>query len=56
MDAKKGILALVVVFVGFWMFTDPQGLADITKSGAGNGWSIMSDAFNAVIRFVGELN
>ena len=25
MNAKKALLVLVVVFLGFWMFTDPQG-------------------------------
>ena len=28
MNTKKVILALVIVFLGFWMFTDPNGLAD----------------------------
>ncbi len=35
MNAKKAILALVVVFLGFWMFTDPNGLADAASAGAG---------------------
>ena len=34
MNAKKAILALVVVFLGFWMFTDPKGLADAAQGAA----------------------
>ncbi len=44
-------LALVVVFLGFWMFTDPDGLAD--SSGA--LWGATTQLFSAVIRFFGEL-
>jgi len=35
---KKGVLALVVVFIGFYMFTDPNGLAQTSKEGAGALW------------------
>ena len=28
MNAKKALLVLALVFLGFWMFRDPQGLAD----------------------------
>jgi single-stranded DNA-binding protein len=27
---KKGMVVLVVVFIGFYMFTDPNGLAETT--------------------------
>jgi len=55
MDVKKLVLVLAVVFLGFWMFTDPSGLADVTKSGASNGWALATDGFRGVIRFLGEL-
>ena len=29
---NKGVLAVVVLFFGFWMFTDPHGLAGFTQS------------------------
>lgn len=55
MGAKKGVLALVVVFVGFWMFTDPNGLAETARSGSVAGWDATSEVFSAVIRFLNEL-
>jgi hypothetical protein len=55
MNGKKAFLAVVVVFLGFWMFTDPGGLADAAKAGASQTWSIAEDLFNAVIRFFGAL-
>ncbi|UMG92998.1 hypothetical protein [Nocardioides sp. TF02-7] len=38
MDAKKLIAVVVVVFLGFWMLTDPSGLAENAKSAGGEGW------------------
>jgi len=55
MNGKKAFLAVVVVFLGFWMFTDPGGLADAAKAGASQTWAIAEDLFNAVIRFFGAL-
>ena len=28
---NKGVLAVLVVFFGFWMFTDPHGLAELHR-------------------------
>lgn len=55
MNAKKAVLALVVVFLGFWMFTDPSGLADAARSAAGQTWNLAEQLFRAVIRFFGAL-
>jgi len=55
MNAKKAILALVVVFLGFWMFTDPGGLATAAKAGGTQTWELAEDLFRAVIRFFGAL-
>ncbi|QZY30220.1 hypothetical protein [Nocardioides coralli] len=55
MSAKKALLAVVVVFLGFWMFTDPSGLAEAATSGAGQTWSLAEQLFRAVIRFFGAL-
>ena len=55
MNAKKAMLALVVVFLGFWMFTDPSGLADAARAGFSQAWSLAQDLFRAVIRFFGAL-
>lgn len=55
MDAKKAVLALLVVFLGFWMFTDPRGLADAAGAAGSGGWSLLTQVFDALIRFVGAL-
>lgn len=55
MNAKKAMLVVVVIFLGFWMFTDPQGLAGAAKAGGEQTWSLAAQLFSAVIDFVGEL-
>lgn len=55
MDAKKLIAVLAVVFVGFWMFTDPAGLAETSKSAGSEGWALTTQAFSGIIDFVGAL-
>ncbi|GAA1997980.1 MULTISPECIES: hypothetical protein [Nocardioides] len=52
---KKVVIALVVVFLGFWMFTDPRGLADAAGGAGGQIAAWTGDFFSALIRFVGEL-
>lgn len=55
MDLKKLLLALAVVFLGFWMFTDPNGLAETAGETAGSAWGMTAQLFEALIRFVGAL-
>jgi hypothetical protein len=55
MDAKKMVLVLAVVFLGFWMFTDPRGLADAAATSAGAAWAIATQLFQALIRFFSAL-
>lgn len=55
MPAKKVLLALLIVFVGFWMITDPNGLADAAKTGAQSAWGLMVQLFGALINFFGAL-
>ncbi|MBA2445106.1 MAG: hypothetical protein H0V49_07230 [Nocardioidaceae bacterium] len=55
MNAKKAVVALIVVFLGFWMFTDPNGLADAATAGADQTWSLTQQLFTAIIDFVGAL-
>ncbi|MDR6172914.1 hypothetical protein QE364_001615 [Nocardioides zeae] len=52
---KKVILLLLVVFLGFWMFTDPQGLAATAREGGGGAWDALVSIFEATIRFLGAL-
>lgn len=49
---KKGMVVLVVVFIGFYMFTDPSGLAQTTKDGAGALWKALTSLFGALIDFI----
>ncbi len=55
MNKKKLALIVVVVFLGFWMFTDPDGLADAAKSSAEQVWVLARQLFTAVIDFFGAL-
>jgi hypothetical protein len=49
---KKGFVVLAVVFVGFYMFTDPNGLAQTTKDGGGALWEALTSLFGALIDFI----
>ncbi len=53
--ATKGVSALVVVFVGFYMFTDPTGFATFTKEGTGALWTGLEKFFSAVIDFLNAI-
>ena len=55
MDAKKLAGVVVIVFLGFWMFTDPNGLAATAKTVGGEGWSLTTQLFTGVIDFVGAM-
>lgn len=56
MNAKKLIGLLVIVFLGFWMFTDPNGLAETAKTAGTNGWALTTQLFDGVIDFVGAMD
>jgi hypothetical protein len=49
---KKALVVLVVLFLGFWMFTDPHGLARTTQSSASETWSLGTQLFSAMITFL----
>lgn len=52
MDRRRLFLVVVIVFLGFWMFTDPNGLADAARMGAGEVWTLAQQLFVAVIDFI----
>ena len=52
---KKVIGLLLVVFLLFYMFTDPQGLASLAKEGGSALWSGLHDLFAALIRFLNAM-
>jgi hypothetical protein len=51
---KKTIIGALVLFVGYWMFQDPAGLAQLTKDGIGQVFSLTGDLFTALINFTKE--
>lgn len=57
MDAalKKGAVLLVLVFVGFYLFTDPSGLAATAKDVSLAAWTGLHHLFAALIRFLNAL-
>jgi len=54
-NSKKLVLLMVVVFLGFWMFNDPTGLAEIAKEGSAKGWDLTAELFSATIDFIKQL-
>jgi hypothetical protein len=52
---KQLIIGVIVLFVGYWLFTDPSGLADLTKDGANGGVDVTEDLFTAIIDFTKEI-
>jgi hypothetical protein len=56
MSRKKVLLTLLVLFLGFWMFQDPHGFANATRSAGSGTWEAMTTVFRGLIRFFGELD
>lgn len=52
---RKGLVLLVLVFVLFYMFTDPHGLANLAKTGGGAIWSGLTALFQALIHFINSV-
>jgi hypothetical protein len=52
---NKGVLAVLVVFFGFWMFTDPHGLAVFTQSTGDAVWGWGQQLFTSLIEFLDAL-
>jgi hypothetical protein len=49
---RKGIVLLVIIFIGFYMFNDPDGLAQVVKEGGGNLKDGLQNLFTALIDFL----
>jgi len=52
---KKGVILLVVLFIGFYMFNDPNGLATFARDGSAKGWDLLTKLFTALIDFFNAL-
>lgn len=52
---KKAILAVLVVFLGFWLFNDPHSLAATAKTAGGHGMDGAGSFMEALIQFIKDL-
>lgn len=52
---KKLVLLLVVLFVGFFLVTQPDSAADLSQDALANGWRMLTQLFEAIIDFVNAL-
>ncbi|HET9499624.1 MAG TPA: hypothetical protein VFO98_05130 [Marmoricola sp.] len=52
---KKGAALLVVLFLGFYLFTDPNGAAGMARDLTEAVWGMLVSLFEAVIEFIGAL-
>ena len=53
---KKVVGLLLLVFLGFYMFTDPSGLASLAKEGGSALWDLTQQLFGAIIRFIDAMS
>jgi hypothetical protein len=49
------VVLVVVVFVGYWMFTDPARLAEVTKEASAEVWDLATNVFDGLINFINAL-
>ena len=52
---KKVVILVVVAFVGFYLFTDPNGLAHLAKSGTTAGLHGVGQVFGVMKTFLNSL-
>ena len=49
---KKGVVLVVVLFIGWLLFTDPSHLADLAKSLGSVVWNGLVTLFKAISSFL----
>jgi hypothetical protein len=49
---KKGVVLLVILFLGFWLVQDPNGFAQSAKDTVATLWDLLVQLFDAVISFI----
>jgi hypothetical protein len=52
---NKGLIAVVVLFLGFWLLKDAAGFADAAEAATGAVWGLTQDLFNGLIDFFDAL-
>lgn len=55
MKAKKIVWGLVILFLLFWLFSDPNGLADSAGIAFSKAWDLLTALFNGLIDFFDQL-
>ena len=53
---KKVVGLVLVVFLLFYMFTDPSGLAELAKEAGTALWDLTQQLFGAIIRFIDAMS
>ena len=52
---KKGVGLLVILFLGFWLVQDPNGLANSAQNAASAIWNVLSTLFNSLREFFNSI-
>ncbi|MGH3413344.1 MAG: hypothetical protein ACRDPH_09725 [Marmoricola sp.] len=52
---RKGVVLIVVIFLLFYLFTDPNGLAAFARDGSSALWHGLRQLFSALISFLDAL-
>ncbi|MBO0843155.1 MAG: hypothetical protein J2O46_08215 [Nocardioides sp.] len=52
MDKKKIIIGIVVVFLVWWLFTNPNSLTGTISSVAGGIWEVTTNIFSGVANVI----
>ena len=48
---KKTVLLLVVLFLGFWLVQDPNGLANSVQNAGNAIWDVLTTLFSSLREF-----
>jgi hypothetical protein len=52
---KKGVGLLVILFLGFWLVQDPNGLANSAQAAGEAIWNVLSTFFNSLREFFNSI-
>ena len=52
---KKGVGLLVILFLGFWLVQDPNGLANNLQNAGSTVWDVLSTLFSSLREFFSSM-
>ena len=52
---KKGVGLLVILFIGFWLVQDPNGLANSLENAGSTVWDVLSTLFTSLREFFSSM-